>query len=208
MPVQDELAFTSEDAWSGGAFEVLFYFDGASSAAPDLALKVLWNLPTLVGCWHDRDVEPTEPERVAPGSVECESAQKLYGIVTLPGRMRVACSSWHFRDENGSWLYFGIPMGSLGRAFPVGAYPFDDGTPTDWILPMSEWLQEIAASVFAEVRFAAGAIGWLSDNDLDCVLAATEGVIPSQRWIGILKREGESLKWYPPNELSPPIQTE
>lgn len=204
--MQHEPVFTLDDAWNGGAFEVLLYFDDASSATAEHASKVLWTLPSLVGCWLDPNVEPAEQERVVPGPVECDSIQKLYGIATLPGRTRVACSSCLICDEQGSWLYFGIPMGTLARVFPVGAYPFDDGTSTDWIIPMSEWLREIATSVFAEVQFEAGTVGWLSVQDLDCVLAATEGVIPARRWSGILRREGDKLKWYPPNELSPPMQ--
>ncbi|HEY3963195.1 MAG TPA: hypothetical protein VGM05_01475 [Planctomycetaceae bacterium] len=201
----DDLIFTSPDAWNGGDFELLLLFGHVEKEVVGQALAVLWSLPEVSGYWLDPDTEPGEQQRIAADSDVMDFTRVFRGIAELAGGSRVACSSsiLALGDEDGWWLSFGIPMGSLGRAFSVGAYPTDDGTPTDWLVPVTEWFRGVAKEIFAGAPFAAGAIGWLTGNEADEIIAVANARIPSERWVGYLKPDGNSLEWFPPNQLEP-----
>jgi hypothetical protein len=200
-----ERIFTFPDAWNGSSFELLLYFGHAADVLVLEAIEELWNLPQLAGCWLDHNIEPSAQTRLAPTMANICLGKTYRGIATLPEDSRVACNSVNINDEDGSWLYFGIPIGSLRRAYPVGAYPFDDGTPTDWIIPVTDWFHEIADMVFGSFPFEAGTIGWLTGIDLCVLLDVIRGQIPGERWNGILRRNGAKLEWYSPTQLGPAI---
>jgi hypothetical protein len=192
--------FTRPDAWAGGSFELLIQLEEVDASAVRAALTAIWAHPTLEGCWLNIDTEPADQLRVSPG----DESQCLHGIATLPNRTRVACDSLVVRDDRADWIYFGVPMGSLGHAYPVGAYPFEDGLPTDWRLPVSEWLRAIGEHTFATVKFRLGLIGWLLAGDVDAEEFAAHG-LPEERWAGYLVPTDGRLKWYPSNQPSAPM---
>jgi len=94
-------------------------------------------------------------------------------------------------------------MESLGKVFPVGAYPFEDGTPRDWISPVSDWLVGLARHAIKFLPFELAVIGWEIDNPNGDAIP-TE--VPSEeRWCGYLKRIGTELVWFPPTVNHPPM---
>jgi hypothetical protein len=195
--VMTEHVFTAAGAWTGGSFELLLYLEHATEERVRRVVKSIWTAPRVLGCWLELDLEPAEQERVFPGDLDLGVV--LRGLATLPNDSLAACASSLVNDEGGWWLYFGIPMGSLGRAYPVGAYPFESGAPTDWIVPVSEWLLGVATSVFGVVPFEAGVIGWLTTADVDTCRDIASGRVPSDRWHGCLIPNEGVLEWYRPN---------
>ena len=145
--------FTEPDTWNGGFFELALELGPRNDQRLRDAVSVLWKHPTLAGCYLDRDKEPGQQKRLEPASqaLECN----LYGVAMTPAGKEVACRSLPIRFDDGiDWLYLVVPLGSLGTADPVGAYPFDDGeTSMDWIIPVSEWFRGFGDLRFSSVAF-------------------------------------------------------
>jgi hypothetical protein len=199
--------FTEPHIWSGGDFILAIELGPRSDQRLRDAGSALWEHPTLLGCYLDKGKEPAQQTRLVAASHPLESY--LYGIATTPNGCKVACSSGAIRFDDGTdWLYFGIPVGSLGTAYLIGAYPLDDGSSVDWVLPVSDWFKEIGASVFASVAFRLGLVGFEADDaspdGVDSVKIQRDGV-PERRWIGYLCPREQALHWYPPNIMRAPI---
>ena len=89
-------------------------------------------------------------------------------------------------------------MGSLARAYPVGAFPFVDGTPLAWRDEVMAWLREIATVVHGQVPIQLGLLGWETDDSgLSAEGLRMEG-IPTERYEGLLVPENADLRWIPP----------
>lgn len=198
--------FTADEAWSGGFFELLLFLGPHDDSRIRQTMERLWSHPSLEGCWIDRNREPSEQERVSPGEWNAETLNLLRGIATLPNGEKCACASSAVTDDDGDWVYFGTPLGSLGSRYEIGAYPFGDGTNLSWLVPISEWLAEVAKHTFARLRFPAGVIGFLTTIEVDETLRIIAEEIPAERWIGYLREEAGRLAWYPPNVQSAPMQ--
>jgi hypothetical protein len=156
----------------------------------------------LNGCYLHHDQEPAEQTRVAPGT-EPGLDTCLRGVARLGALAPIACSTVVVREDGGSdWLYFGLPLGSLGTALPVGAFPFDDGLDLSWRPTVDGWLRLLAETLFTSQRFRLGLVGWTDglDNSADELL---ENGVPKERWVGYLLPNGSSLTWYLPNQGAP-----
>lgn len=154
------------------------------------------------GCYLHHDQEPAEQTRVAPGT-EPGLDTCLRGVARLGALAPIACSTVVVREDGGSdWLYFGLPLGSLGTALPVGAFPFDDGLDLSWRPTVDGWLRLLAETLFTSQRFRLGLVGWTDglDNSADELL---ENGVPKERWVGYLLPNGSSLTWYLPNQGAP-----
>ena len=195
--------FTHPDTWSGGSFEIALEFGPPSAECLRQALVSLWRHPTLQGCYLKYSLEPSEQNRVGPEEISLDGdgiVSVLRGIAELPNGQRVACCSDVVREEEGSdWLYFGVPMGALARAYPVGAFPFDDGSPLDWREIVSVWLRDIADAVYQTVPFRLGLVGCILGVPVYATDVAISG-IPQVRYEGYLWPENGALQWYPPNQ--------
>ena len=192
--------FTSDDPWSGGFFELCMQFERLTPGLQFRAQAALWDHHSLQGPYLSGDIDPSAQPRVEPAMV----ADVGYGVATTPNETHVACTSfWLEVVDEGAWLIFAVPMQSLGRAYPVGAYPFDDGVPLGWRETVMHWFRHIASTVHSHVPIDLGLVGWEAD-DLDLTAAAirTAG-IPSARYDGILIPESGQLRWYPPNRGAP-----
>lgn len=193
--------FTLEDAWSGGDFGLLLFLGNVSKASVKTALCALWDHLSLDGCWVRDDVEPEDQPRVAAADWKDGQEPILYGVATLPNKNQCNCRSIILSYDDGIWLYLGTPMGGLARSYPVGGYPFNEGSDVPWMMPMSEWLADIARSIFADYPFKLGFTGF----EVNPYQVDYEGEIPMERWDGWLRNECGTLGWYPPNILKAPF---
>jgi hypothetical protein len=199
-----EKLFTLHDAWSGGHFELALDLGEQSDQSLRRVLVALWKRPTLEGCYLQRKIEPAQQERFDPANPEVLLEDALHGIAHLPNGRRAACASFVIQFEEGpNWLVLALPMGTLGYIYPVGAYPFNDGSSLEWRDEVNEWLREIGETIFGTITFRFGVIGYEVMGE-PCVeeVASTRNV-PQERWEGYLIPEGEALKWYPPTEGAP-----
>ncbi len=198
-----EQIFTLPDNWTGGFYELAVVLEDPSQDNLQKALKVLWTHPALDGCYKENTKEPSHQERLDPNISQLPVEGHVYGVAHLPNSVKVACESTiiAYIDNGSTWLYFGIPMEALGHAYPVGAFPFEDGTPLDWRVEVDAWFLGIGEKLFREGCFQIGTIGFeLPEEDAE---AFRKNGIPEQRWEGYLWQEGDQLKWYPPNQRAP-----
>jgi hypothetical protein len=201
-----ERLFTAPDAWSGGSFEILMFLGRVDRLRVRNLLAALWGLPSLEGCWRDGNAEPEAGTRRYPSAGELESGGVLRGLAELPNGCRCPCSSAVVTDDDGSWVYFGMPLGSLGRCYPVGAYPFEDATDRSWVGSLSEWLADIGRGVYSAMPFRAAVTGFLTTMEVDEIRGITSGEIPTAKWNGYLRPEATGLAWYPPNAGPAPLR--
>ena len=192
--------FTRAGAWTGGSYELLLEYEPLEVEALRSAVEHLWTHPSLDGCYRNLATEPGDQSRI--NLAEADPARLLCGIATLPNGDRAPSSSIVVADEEATWVYFGVPMGSLGYSYPVGAYPFADGLPLDWRNPLDKWLRGVAEFVFAAHPFRLGFIGWIDPLDTTAADIAEVG-IPRERWRGYLVPDGSNLDWHPPTEGAP-----
>ncbi len=174
-----------DETWSGGDFELYIELGDRSGERLQKALDAL-------------DAHPALGQ----------------GLARMPNGIGVEyrVSAYYYGEEeeedselldSSYWLRLGVPMGALGKAYPVGAYPFEDGSPRDWLPPVYEWFRDIGQAVFRVVEFQFGIVGWEVDTFL--IEKFEERGVPDVRWNGFLVSEGGGLKWYPPNADSAPM---
>jgi hypothetical protein len=142
-------------------------------------------------------VEPEQQPKVQPAL-----GQALYGVATLPNGSKVAFATSLIEDEDETWLYAGVPMGSLGTAYPVGAFPFDKAF-APWPNEVYPWLFGLAKYMFSHLQFERGVIGWLTTIEVD---ELAEDLLPEKRYHGYLCAEDGVLRYYPPNQNGALIQ--
>lgn len=97
-----------------------------------------------------------------------------------------------------------LPVGTLSTAYPVGAYPFADGTPLDWREEVDGWLVGLANHIYRTVKFPLALTGHEVEFEIDLADIAASG-IPEVRWDGYLWPENDTLKWYQPNQGAPHV---
>jgi hypothetical protein len=179
--------FTAADAWKGGYYELAIELGNRSDERLRAAVVALWSSTHLDGCFSRWDVEPSEQLRIQPQSTDLH--QTLLGIATLPVR----------QEDGVDWLDFCLPMGSMSEVYPVGMYPFEDGTDSRvWREPVDAWLLTLAERVFDVAPFQLAFLGGEVSGSSGAEEIGHDG-IPEERWIGYLWRVGEGLRWYPPN---------
>ena len=133
--------------WTGGDFDLALDYSGAGAGTQRLrgALDAAWALPELRGPFADRNVEPEEQVLA-----EFSTSGVLYGVLSTP-KGTVPCRSIVFTmdDEGEVRVRFslGIPMGGLGLRYPVGAYPFADGTELAWRDEITDILFSMARAI-------------------------------------------------------------
>jgi hypothetical protein len=165
-------------------------------------LDAVWSFADVDGCYDRSDVEPEDQPRRAPVEPGRDIAAMLRGRARLASGVVVPASTIPVREEGGNdWLYFGLPTGSIGRAYPVGAFPFDDGTSLDWRDELDAWLRALAMHVFAKQPFQMALIGFV-DAEQAPERALRDGV-PERRWVGNIVPDAGVLRWFPPTEGAP-----
>ena len=197
------LLFTHNDAWSGGYYELVIRLPDASSLTVEKVITHLWAEPSLMGYYRRSDIEPSEQQKIAVYDISHQG--HLYGVATLPNGKLCCCGAfWSDFEQNGCWLTFYLPLGSLAQSYAIGGYPFGGAntpSPEQWINEINPLLVSIARSLYAQIQFKVGMIGF--DIDFYDVEAWLESRIPSERWEGILVPTGAELQWYPPTIFEP-----
>lgn len=194
-------AFTQDDNWYGGFYELALELGATSDARLERALTVLGEVAGVPGWYGSRDHEPHEQAKVDCSLESLQRYQHLHGIVDLPDGTPVLCGVAAVREDGGSdWLDFYLPLGSLGRADPrVGAFPYPfegEGALAHlaWRRPIDDWLADLGRQVYARVDYSLGLIGHeVSGDTYGADLA--EGP-PEQRRIGyLIPADGEPRYW-------------
>lgn len=144
-----------------------------------------------------RDVEPDAQNKVAV--LDVPHAGHVYGYAQLPNGKSCACGTYVSDfDVDGVWVALYFPLGSLGRAYYLGGYPFGDWNPTieSSFVAVNTWLKNLAESTYEDFRFVFGVIGFESGFE-ELKKKALAG-IPETRSEGFLVPEKEISSWYPP----------
>lgn len=200
--------FTDAGVWSGGFYELVFKVPDPSQKGARKAVIALWKDPAIEGCFLERDREPVQQVRISSAEIPLQSHS--YGIATLSnGNVCVCGSFWGTYGEKGSWVTLYLPLGSLGKAYPTGAYPFNrKGEPSSgtWLREINLWLKNIAEAVYEQAPFKVAMIGY--EVDFLEVKEQMLTAVPEKRWEGILVPKGDELLWYPPNVYVPPLTME
>jgi hypothetical protein len=197
--------FTPRDTWSGGFYELAMEFAPHSDKTLEAALKTLWELPALQGCYMRPDLEPSSQPRVDPSLTTLLAGEHLRGIARLPNGTPVACGTYLVRGDNGpSWLGFYVPLGALATAYEVGGYPFEVGPAMQrWRQPLENWLAEIGKAVFVQAPFQLGLVGFEVSGTTTSAQEFGASGAPDPRPIGYLLPAEGKLTWYPTNQWQP-----
>ena len=187
--------FTETDTWSGGSIELLCLFRGATTELTKAIQETLWRWPYLTGPYTNSNLEPGDQSVGDPADLEAR-----FGVAQLPGEIgRAAFQTMFVEDDDGLWLYAGLPLGSLGRVLPVGAFPFDEQAVQDWELVTYRWLVGLAEHLHAQVPFKRAAVGWLAIAEVEELVAER---IPDVRYHGYIVERLGQLLYFPPNRTS------
>ena len=190
--------FTEPDTWHGGYYELAIELGPRSESRLRSALTRLWSHPHLEGCYASRELDPNAQPHIAP--VLTAEPGHLYGLATLPNGVAVACGTCVVREEDGpDWLDLYLPLGGLGLAYPVGAYPFGaEPTAPSWQPELDAWFRAIGVFVFQAVPFALGVIGFEASGSVYSHDLSATG-IPSKCGVALLWPTTSGLLFHPPN---------
>jgi hypothetical protein len=189
--------FTAPDTWVGGLYELALELPERSDGGVAQALSTIWQVPALTGCYLSRDVEPEAQTQVSRFDIPHEG--HVYGIAQLPNGKSCACGTYVSDfDADGLWIAFYLPLGSLGRSYHVGGYPFGDWNPAieASFVTVNTWLKEIGEAVYKHFHFVFGVIGFESGFE-ELKKDALAG-IPETRPEGLIIPDKGGLQWYPP----------
>jgi hypothetical protein len=191
--------FTLPDAWDGGGYELAIEYRAGTAERALAGIAALWAHPQVGRCYLCSEVEPERQSDVDPRALQL--GDRAYGACVLNGVTVAAAFVSIPYDHGPIWLYFGFPMVLLGRAYRVGAYPFDDGSSLVWRDDVDVWLRDIGVHVFGRAPFDCALISWEPEEDVADIIA--DGEVPAQRWQGILVPGPSGLAWHPPTEGFP-----
>jgi hypothetical protein len=186
--------FTEPDTWNGGAIELLFALDPGRHSV-EACLRAIWSWPNLQGPYTRFDVEPAS-QAIA------SAVDRLgrYAVAELPGsRDKVAFKVTPVDDEDGHWIYAGVPLGSLGRIFPVRGFPFGSSVVEPWEETVHDWLFDLALHIHGHVPFDRAVIGWLTAMEVE-ELATRR--LPTVRYHSYLVASQSGLVRHAPNRTS------
>lgn len=194
--------FTNPDTWTGGSIELLLWFDRSALASPVDVLGNVWNWSSVKGPVLSNSEDYSTQQRVDVANLSAVDVPSLYGIAALPNKTTTVCATHAFleSEEPGFYVCFGLPLGSLSRSYPVGAYPFDASPSDPWALEVHAWLADLAFRVHDQFPFAGGIIGFLTTMEFDEV---RRGDIPEDRYHGYLSVSNGGLHYLEPNVAGP-----
>lgn len=192
--------FSAYDAWNGGFYELAIVLGPGDDELLEKAIVSLWAFPDIDGCYRYPIPDPPYQPRVAPGKALGLEA-RLHGVASIRDTAPIACGTYVVRFDDFDCLGFFLPMGSLQRVFPVGAYPFEDGDDLSWRMTVDDWLCRMAEHVFGFAPFRYALVA--HEPSFDHCVDPTVSAVPVERWEGYLVPENGSLQWYPPNRGAP-----
>lgn len=196
------LVFTADDAWKGGSYELALELP-PEPARIRRVVEMLWAHSSLRGCYATKSLEPDALPLLDPRDPRTDFMRCLYGVANFATGAVVPVSSQVIAvADEPAWVYFGAPLGGLGRHFPVGAFPFEDGGDLSWRSVIDDWLRDVAEHIFKSERFDLGLVGWVDLAPTSAEEIRRDG-LPERRWMGYLVPEPTRLAWYPSTEGSP-----
>jgi hypothetical protein len=187
--------FSEPGSWDGGSIELLCLFRSPSVPSASEVHAAVWTWPQLSGPFMSSKLEPSEQAMCDPKDLKA-----TYGVASLPGQIGQAAFQTTFvEDSDGTWLYAGVPLGSLGRLLPVGAFPFGEAAVQNWEHVVYGWLYGLAEHLYRKFKFDRAIVGWLTTMEVD---ELSERRIPEVRSHGYIAASDDSLVYYPPNRTS------
>jgi hypothetical protein len=200
--MRDTTAFTDQDNWAGGHYELAIELGDTSDERLQRALTAVWRAARIEGCYRSLDHEPAAQPEIPCTVASLAEFGHLRGTVELHTGHRVVCGAFGGRyDEGQDWLDFYLPTGALARTDRrVGGFPFgpDSGTPSLlWRRGLDDWLAEIGTAVYQEVDFRLAVIGFEIDAAIDA--RSLEGKVPDERWEAYLLPTDGQLQYTPAN---------
>jgi hypothetical protein len=183
--------FTEPETWRGGSVELLCAMGPSNAERRKRCVAAVWNWPSLRGPYARSDKEPSQQRLSQPNSTAC------HGVAALPEQLgEVAFKVSTVVDDDGLWLYAGVPMGSLGSVFPVGAFPFESTAVEPWERTVYGWLFGLAEHIAAQVPFERAVIGWITMAEVDQLSAQQ---VPATRFHGYIVGGESGFTYLPPN---------
>lgn len=177
-----------DDNWNGGFYELSIKLGAHDDARLEAALGSLWEAAGLAQAFRRRADQPAaEPTQV---SAETLLAEHINSVATIPGLGSTLCSVIVVQDETyesgvtkygADWLDLCLPLGALANLdHRVGAYPFDDTTPSGaWREPIERWFEDIGRAVFQTVPFVHAVTGF--------EVSGLEESEVKPGWVGLLR---------------------
>jgi hypothetical protein len=195
--------FTVPEAWRGGSYDLCLLLRDAEESMLERAVIRAWAHAELDGCYSDPSREPEDQPRLTAAAAHREF-DMLRGRARMPNGSWVACFTYVVRDDWGAWLYVGLPLGSLGGAYPIGGYPFASQIEDDtaWEAEVSTWLADLARWVHGAAALEIGLVGCVV-SPWEQVEAVRAAGIPEARWVGFVVPSAMAVDWHPPNRGRP-----
>jgi len=194
-----EPIFTHPDAWFGGFYTLAINLGERSDEHSRAALNALPSYPLLNGWYKERNREPHEQPRIVQSKA---IADHHLGVLNLSSGNKLACGCFVFQMEyEPDWLEFFLPLGSIGRFYSTGAFPFGPSAGyTDWKREIDLALVEVARHLYRQVPFRAGLIDFEPDvNDLEELYLSSVAELPPEKpRYGLLWSGASALEWHPP----------
>jgi hypothetical protein len=193
--------FTDTNVWLGGFYELAIEVGPRSNERLFAALTAVWSNPNLDGVYLDDDTEPWQQTRQTI-TAESLRVDHLHGLARLPNEATIACGTCLIREDDGpDWLILYLPMGALGAAYSVGGYPFEPSAETSrpWREILDAWLAGIGVAVYNRVQYRLALIGFEVSGEAYADELMRTG-IPTQRNMGYLWPDGDTVTFYPSTE--------
>ena len=194
--------FQNPDSWSGGTFDALMYFGPASITETLRISETIWRYARLNGPYRERHLLPSQQEKVTPDYTD-DGCEQLVGEFHHQNNAVSPFVHTTIRDDDGLWIYCGIPMAGFPPDLDVGAYPFDDGKPVEWVIDFTNQLQTFTDYVRIHHSMLAAAFGWFDISILDTLDDAMNGKIHDDRWHQIELATENGWQVYPITKLEP-----
>ena len=200
--------FTQSDAWSGGNIDALMFFGPGDFSLAKQVGSAIWSHTALTGPYRDRHSEPESQSTADFSQFTCEGCEQVVGLLKHGNGSLSPFVHTTVIDDDGLWVYLGPTLGGLALHTAVGAYPFDDNTPTNWLTPLFNELRDITGHVASQIMPLAAVYGFLDISDLDTVTDALSGKIHDERWAGLDLWTDGVREYFPPTHTGPPMQTD
>jgi hypothetical protein len=195
-------SFTNPDSWSGGTFDALMYFGSTSLDTTIEIANWIWSYPRLNGPYRQRHVPVAQQVKATPDFTD-DGCEQLVGQYRHDDGAISPFVHTTIRGDDGLWIYAGIPMGGFPNDWQVGAYPFDDGKPVNWMLSLIDDLRSLTAFVRQRYDICAASYGWFDVSILDTIEDALNGKIHDDRWHPIELPSPTGLRYFEITKLEP-----
>jgi hypothetical protein len=205
------------EQWGGGYYELDVALEGGLSVD---TLEALWSHPALDGPFVDdastKMRRATWDELRTAYAQDAEHLPDCYGIATLHDGASVPCRSFRWEQYVGAGgetydsLNFMVPANGLRAVWPrFGEFPFVEPEGVrSWQEPLEEWFADIARGMFPKSAVAFARVGFEATTvDPEEWMLSPREPAPAKRGMGVLRREGTALEWYPTTAWGGPVGT-